>query len=542
FLLLCDMALCQIREYILVAEAKTWGSAQKYCRENYVDLATITTNEENQRLRKNAAASNILDSWIGLNKIVINSDIWQWSDGESGNFFKWSPDQPDNFNENETCVIMSLKGWNDVVCTFALPFFCSWRFVLVNDEMKLSIVFVLLLCGMALCQIRENILVSETKTWDSAQRYCRENYVDLATITTNEENQMLIKSAAASNIFYFWIGLHRIALDLDIWQWSDGESANFFSWNPYQPDNYKGKEGVVIMSQKGWTDVPYTRIYPFFCSWRFVLVNNSKTWEEAHEYCRTYYTGLASPISKAQLTLAGNVLAQTQTVSVWTGLHFVNGQWINIWQWSDGEQANFFNWMSKQPDNYKGNENCVIMNLNGWNDLDCKNANSFYCFWRFVLVTDKYIFMQNAMNWASAQTYCRTNYMDLATVSNDEENQGLVKAAAVSKSLYNWIGMNRTEPGLNIWQWSDGEPVNYCKWSSGQPNNYNGIENCATVSPGGWHDVACANALPFLCFWRIVLVNESKTWEEAREYCRMHYTGLFSPISEEQLAQAANVI
>ncbi|KAF7705946.1 C-type mannose receptor 2 [Silurus meridionalis] len=159
-----------------------------------------------------------------------------------------------------------------------------------------------------------------------------------------------------------------------------------------------------------------------------------------------------------------------------------------------------------------------------------------------VCLKKEYIFMQNAMNWASAQTYCRTNYMDPATVSNDEENQGLVKAAAVSKSLYNWIGMNRTEPGLNIWQWSDREPVNFFKWSSGQPNNYNGIENCASVSSGGWHDVACANALPFLCFWRVALVNESKTWEEAREYCRMHYTGLFSPISEEQLAQAANVI
>ncbi|XP_046708482.1 aggrecan core protein-like [Silurus meridionalis] len=239
--------------------------------------------------------------------------------------------------------------------------------------MKLSIVFFLLLCGMALCQIREYILVSETKTWDSAQRYCRENYVDLATITTNEENQMLIKSAAASNILYFWIGLHKIALDSDIWEWSDGESANFFSWNPNQPDNYKGKEGVVIMSQKGWNDVPYTRIYPFFCSWRFVLVNDSKTWEEAHEYCRTYYTGLASPISTAQLTLAGNVLAQTQTVSVWTGLHFVNGQWISV---SRSPLVSLVS-LPSCP-NYR----CGALNTKTtiWENRDCSEKLNFLCY------------------------------------------------------------------------------------------------------------------------------------------------------------------
>ncbi|KAI5103797.1 C-type mannose receptor 2-like, partial [Silurus meridionalis] len=362
FLLLGDMAVGQIREYVLAYKPLTWESAQKYCRENYVDLATITTNEENQRFMKASAGVSVLVGWIGLNRNALDSHIWHWSDGEAMSFSNWISSQPDNYRGNESCVILTLLGWNDVVCTFAFPFYCSWRFVLVNDKY---------------------ILVSETKTWDSAQRYCRENYVDLATITTNEENQMLIKSAAASNILYFWIGLHKIALDSDIWEWSDGESANFFSWNPNQPDNYKGKEGVVIMSQKGWNDVPYTRIYPFFCSWRFVLIrqyiyiNISKNWDSAQMYCRTNYVDLATiTTDEENQTLMKTLTSKTH---IWIGLNRA-APGLDIWQWSDGEQAHFFNWMSKQPDNYNENENCVIMKLNGWNDLACEYANPFYCF------------------------------------------------------------------------------------------------------------------------------------------------------------------
>ncbi|KAI5612589.1 hypothetical protein C0J50_4321, partial [Silurus asotus] len=115
--------------YVLVSKPLTWESAQKFCRENYVDLATVTTNEENQRLMKVSAGVIVLFGWIGLNKNALDSHIWQWSDGESMSFSNWIISQPDNYNENESCVVLSLFGWNDVVCTLAFPFFCSWRFV-----------------------------------------------------------------------------------------------------------------------------------------------------------------------------------------------------------------------------------------------------------------------------------------------------------------------------------------------------------------------------------------------------------------------------
>ncbi|KAL6478740.1 hypothetical protein MHYP_G00121730 [Metynnis hypsauchen] len=59
----------------------------------------------------------------------------------------------------------------------------------------------------------------------------------------------------------------------------------------------------------------------------------NKTWEEAYEYCRAHYTGLAFLSSETQLNLAKKETKETQTVSVWTGLRFLVGEWL----WVNGE-------------------------------------------------------------------------------------------------------------------------------------------------------------------------------------------------------------
>lgn len=62
-----------------------------------------------------------------------------------------------------------------------------------------------------------------------------------------------------------------------------------------------------------------------------ILVMEKKTWEEALDYCKMTYTGLACLTSSPQLVLPETVTAQT--LNAWIGLRFMNGKWF----WVDGQ-------------------------------------------------------------------------------------------------------------------------------------------------------------------------------------------------------------
>lgn len=96
FLLLCGTAVGQRREYIYVSQKMNRTSAQSYCKEKYMDLATVNSDEENQRLVNISVGLNLTNILIGLNRTKAGVNIWQWSDGELTNFFKWHLSQPDN--------------------------------------------------------------------------------------------------------------------------------------------------------------------------------------------------------------------------------------------------------------------------------------------------------------------------------------------------------------------------------------------------------------------------------------------------------------
>jgi len=73
-----------------------------------------------------------------------------------------------------------------------------------------------------------------------------------------------------------------------------------------------------------------------------------------------------------------------------------------------------------------------------------------------------------------------------------------------------WIGAiqdaGAATPG-DLWTWNGTTPftpMTYTSWATGKPDDADGVENgmeqCATIRPGGtWDDNSCAAALPFFC-------------------------------------------
>ncbi|XP_058247622.1 uncharacterized protein LOC131354242 isoform X2 [Hemibagrus wyckioides] len=205
----------------------------------------------------------------------------------------------------------------------------------------------LVLSGVAVGKVRYYHYIPIKMNWTDAQNYCRGTYTDLAAIATAEESQAVIEIAKTYQN-NFWIGMNKI-LAYDSWGWCDGEQTNIFNWIP--------------------------GVFPFLCHWNIILVKQNKTWEEALQYCMKNYLGLACPSSASKILFTETEAAQSQTVSVWTGLHFMNGRWF----WLSWETT-----MISLPSCPVKNYRCGARNLktHTWENRHCNEKLNFICYTR----------------------------------------------------------------------------------------------------------------------------------------------------------------
>ncbi|XP_072518023.1 C-type mannose receptor 2-like [Salminus brasiliensis] len=548
----CILDICLARQYHLVNENKTWAEAQRYCREHYVDLASIDSSEETLELVKIVDIRNSISTWIGLYDDLTS---WRWSLDdhsfykENGrNFRNWYIEKPMNWGGNRLCAYSSLYdgAWHESYCHLQFQFVCY-------DGM-----------------VGANVLVNQYKNWTEAQRYCREHHTDLASVRNEAENQKL-RSLYSYHDYYYeyayyyvvWIGLYRTR------SWSDKSNSSFSYWKAGQPDNAGQSEycTAVSFNDSGeWTDEDCGQAFPFLCymissasSRQYHFVNESKSWTEAQRYCRENYTDLATIDNMEEMNRLMNTVNGSYTGLAWIGLY----DDLDSWRWSldndsfykEGER-DFRGW-PHQPDNFVRKEICTSMGSDGmWFDYSCYTYLPFICY-DGKYGTDEYIWINQYMSWADAQHYCRENYTDLASVRSWAENQRILNITGGSNV---WIGLYRTR------LWSDQHNLTYENWrpaipySPQQPDNGYGVygeyknQHCTAVSfsdSGQWMDENCLAEFPYVCYERLCtesscvphqyhFVNESKSWTEAQTYCRQHYTDLATIDNMEEMSRLVN--
>ena len=106
----------------------------------------------------------------------------------------------------------------------------------------------------------------------------------------------------------------------------------------------------------------------------FVFINTSKTWTEAHNYCRANHTDLASVRNMAENEKIKAMIAAGGDYA-WIGL------FRDSWKWSDGSTSSFSFWKNGQPDNK--NETCVAADFSqsgAWEDWPCDMERAFICY------------------------------------------------------------------------------------------------------------------------------------------------------------------
>ncbi|NP_001025306.1 CLECT_1 and CLECT domain-containing protein isoform X1 [Danio rerio] len=328
---LCSISECVQRRYLFINEKKNWTEAQRYCRENYTDLATVDNMNDMNQLKNCVNNGGNQNIWIGLHKTSVYN--WHWSSGDPALFLNWTSGQPAG---SDDCAYIINGQWCVWKCNVFLPFICY--------DMSTGQVFVYQLVN-----------------WRDAQSYCRQNHIDLVSVRNQNESQQLEKfindrNSAGSAV---WIGLFR-----DTWQWSDQSNSSFRYWDTVEPNNKGGHEDCAVIypdDPRQWNDVPCDRQYAFVCHEdKLIVIQQNLSWSEALRYCRQNHVDLVSVQSVEMQRRVMNVVKLASTEAVWLGLH--NYCSMNMWLWLSGDMVCYQNWA---PGNGSTPENCQLENRKG---------------------------------------------------------------------------------------------------------------------------------------------------------------------------------
>ena len=116
---LCYQGIVDLNDFTLIGEyedsyyfffnqRESWDDAQHISQDNGGNLATISSQEENdailtllqEHLENISIGDNHSTAWIGYN-IPEGSNNFQWSSGDSSNYTNWGPGEPNNFDEEK---------------------------------------------------------------------------------------------------------------------------------------------------------------------------------------------------------------------------------------------------------------------------------------------------------------------------------------------------------------------------------------------------------------------------------------------------------
>ncbi|XP_073670275.1 C-type mannose receptor 2-like [Paramisgurnus dabryanus] len=360
-------------------------------------------------------------------------------------------------------------------------------------------VLLIALCSLSECIQRRYHHINVKKNWTEAQRYCRENYTDLATVNNINDMNQLMKSIdhslwMSSNDVFVWIGLKRSSVYK--WKWSLGDPVKYTNW--YNGDS-NGGDNCTYMRDGSWHHQSCNTNMRFICynesSKGFIIDGSSVSWRAAQIFCRQHHTDLTSVRNQTENQQIQKIMKDTNISEVWIGL------FNDSWEWSDESNSTFRYWGLNQPNINGSSEDCTAVRMKEqgqMHDLSCSSYLTFVCY------ENNLILIQMNLSWSEALRYCRVNHVDLVSVDSEEIQFMVTKVIHQSSTDAVWMGLHYYCQ-MNLWIWIRGEDVCYQNWA---PGNGTKLMDCNTehkagaVQSGGdhrWISRPQSHKLNFIC-------------------------------------------
>uniref|UniRef100_A0A3B3DZS7 C-type mannose receptor 2-like n=1 Tax=Oryzias melastigma TaxID=30732 RepID=A0A3B3DZS7_ORYME len=280
--------------------------------------------------------------------------------------------------------------------------------------------------------------VDQNMTWAEAQQHCRNEYTDLATVSSMADMERLRN--INSEKIEIWIGLFN----------QTGTNNLFF------PKITK-QERMWFPQRSNFLSFLFFVFYSTGSSSLKYYLGDKMTWFDAQRYCRKNHTDLISgpQLEELQKTSVVNLTSLSSYNLIFIGL------FRDAWTWSDGSSFSFRHWN--------------------------------------VLYDNHVILINKNRTWEEALYYCRHYYNDLVTITNLDEQRWVQEKTKNATTPYVWTGLRYTCT-LGFWFWVSDEVVRYKNWAS--PEQVNKCDMSGAMETGGehkWFKINAEDKFNFIC-------------------------------------------
>ena len=358
--------------YILPGHTATYQAAIDWCLSQGLTLAMIFSAEENSNA---AAAADGNTVWIGYSDRRVEG-TWEWLNGRSsGVYTNWESGQPDNFNGDEDCAVLTPGwGWNDMQCNSLNRFMCDNRY---SGQFRL--------------------ISTDAGNWNNRFSSCDAFGLDLPAFRSYTDFQ-LIRNMGRTHI---WLRYSRDGVSnfpnvpqpwLGVY---GGLNANTYGsrgfWQPGEPNN--GAEGCAVVPAGpsngflGGYDAPCGNGYETICQKRhsglefFEVRGNFVTTGMTVATLRARCTNLGANVDVASIHSARDQLDAFMLTDIYgqfIGMTDTNSD--GVFYWASGEGVVYTNWDTGEPVNRAGVADCAFMSENGrWRTRQCSATDSVIC-------------------------------------------------------------------------------------------------------------------------------------------------------------------
>uniref|UniRef100_A0A8B9GM35 MRC1 protein n=1 Tax=Amazona collaria TaxID=241587 RepID=A0A8B9GM35_9PSIT len=246
------------------------------------------------------------------------------------------------------------------------------------------------------------------------------------------------------------------------------------------------------------------------------------SWYQARKSCQQQNAELLSITDvREEMYLLGLTSDLSVNAKLWTGLFSALD---SGWQWSGGSPFRYLNWAPGNPTVESGKICGTFQGRNGkWENQVCERKLGYICQKRNSSLDSStiasgdlkpskcprdwvayaghcYRIYRTPKIWKEAQSSCRKEDGELASIHNIEEYSFTVSQLGYKPEDELWIGLNDLRVQM-YFEWSDGTPVTYTKWHHGEPTHTLNEADCIVMKgeDGSWADSACEKKLGYVC-------------------------------------------